>query len=777
MKKLATCQIRNLLSAFLLLGVRYRKSKLDIACRAPVPFLAGVVLSITLGSLFALSAPSFARPLDKLTVAAIDDVVAGDEGWIITIDDVAADAGGWITAIDAVAASAGGGIAAYAAEAGSGFAAFGDFTSEVGGGIAAFGKVEEDLANIAVGVEASIGNFTAGVGFEFDSATDDSESIDDDISVVITEPEKETSRGDNFNTAIGIGRVFDKNGRELFPEDFNIGNPTANPEDESPSNGKTPTNKPKEHTIDFPPDDSQENIMVDDENWSDIEYEYTYADFLSLSKYSSSALGIIQGGEGEVTHYERDYLQESSIRGSRTCVYEHDSKDGDHGRDYESCSVVNGGPSLYHPTAETTVIRDYDIITSGEIINPPLVHPRRIVDKVGVYVRLETGYRGNGDLNLTNNARISDVNFGIYAFFDTRGDFNITNNGEVWGVKKHGILARRISTGSINVTLSEDIKILNDGVFSDVYMVGGNEHNLVLKDGIVLTDVSFGVVDDERFFDPSLDAPWFEPGLESKWDVDSGNNQQETFEGFADYGAYRYVLDHEVVEGANVWSFYRDGLSYEAAVMSDELKDLAVIGVDIGSVPRDNGGFWAHQNSLRSLDDSVHFGFNTPAIDFMGGGLFVSNGIAPNLSASLMEGVSMSNSIGLDYHFDAMGFSVSPQMEVAWRRFDFDDFMGHGNTGRVSLEDGDVLMGRLGLLFDGEYFYGGVNIHTAIDGKTALNVSGVSIANEQDDLSIDGLLGFSYDLSENYWTYGEIFVSSRDGDEKVRASLGVRVEF
>ena len=112
-------------------------------------FLTGMVLAV----LFAFSTPSFADQASEIPVA-IDDVVAGDEGWIIAIDDVAADAGGWITAIDDAAVEAGGGIAAYAAEAGGGFAAFGDVATEVGGGIAAFGKVEEEIDTLVVEEEA-----------------------------------------------------------------------------------------------------------------------------------------------------------------------------------------------------------------------------------------------------------------------------------------------------------------------------------------------------------------------------------------------------------------------------------------------------------------------------------------------------------------------------------------------------------------------------------------------------------------------------------------------
>ena len=136
------------LAAFSPLGGRLRKCGRNITDR--LPFVVGVASAAVLVSLFALSMPSFAQSPEKLKVAAIDDVVAGDEGWIIAIDDVAADAGGWITVIDDAAVEAGGGIAAYAAEAGGGFAAFGDVATDAGGGIAAFGKVEEEIDTLVV---------------------------------------------------------------------------------------------------------------------------------------------------------------------------------------------------------------------------------------------------------------------------------------------------------------------------------------------------------------------------------------------------------------------------------------------------------------------------------------------------------------------------------------------------------------------------------------------------------------------------------------------------
>ena len=390
------------------------------------------------------------------------------------------------------------------------------------------------------------------------------------------------------------------------------------------------------------------------------------------------------------------------------------------------------------------------------------IYNRGEISGAGEYGILAEHVGDSGRIDIYNYGKISNVGIAIKGINEGgSGDIDIASYGEIWDVREYGIFAEHRGAGDIDVFIGEDIKILDSDSFSDVYMAGGTEHNLTLKPGVVLNAVSFGADDNGN--------------IESKWHVDSGSDQRDIFEGFVDNGAYRYTLKHEAYALipetiVNSWVFYR-AENPDARRISNELKNLTEIRVDRDI--SDGGGFWAHQNSLRSSDDSVHFGFNTPALNFMSGGLVVSNSISPNLSASLVEGMSMSNSIVLDYHFDVMEFSVSPQIELAWTRFDFDDFTGPGSTGKISLEDGDIVTGRLGLLFDGDYIYGGVNLRTAIDGKTSVNVSGVSIASEQDDLSVDGLLGFSYDWGEDYETYGELFM---DADE-VRANLGVRVDF
>ena len=234
------------------------------------------------------------------------------------------------------------------------------------------------------------------------------------------------------------------------------------------------------------------------------------------------------------------------------------------------------------------------------------------------------------------------------------------------------------------------------------------------------------------------------------------------------------ILNSKEPEEAHMWYFRQKGLSGFAVNVSNETGDVAE---NIATSPDENETIEVDvEHSLRASgapNDRFRVGLDIPAMSFMGGDLVVGTSLMQGFSTSSIDEVTgMSNSIGLDYDFGVLGFSVSPQMELSWTRIDFDDFVGPNNE-IVSLEDGDIVMGRLGLLFDGDHIYGGVNLRTALDGRTAVSVSGTSIASEQDDLSVDGSLGFFYGWSEDYETYGELFMNA----DEIRANLGVRVDF
>lgn len=93
------------------------------------------------------------------------------------------------------------------------------------------------------------------------------------------------------------------------------------------------------------------------------------------------------------------------------------------------------------------------------------------------------------------------------------------------------------------------------------------------------------------------------------------------------------------------------------------------------------------------------------------------------------ESIGMSASSETSYRLaiplGGIDFHVAPQIQVVWSRAGFDDFVGPHNE-RTSLENGDIMRGRSGLSWDGEWHgaggsghaYGGVKLRSAFDGRT-----------------------------------------------------------
>ncbi len=328
-----------------------------------------------------------------------------------------------------------------------------------------------------------------------------------------------------------------------------------------------------------------------------------------------------------------------------------------------------------------------------------------------------------------------------------------------------------------------------------------------------------------------------------------------------------------VSRSVNQWYFNYAGLSATAGTvasmpqgMSDAMAAAPASSGSGGETPGSGlglradtreyvGGVWAQQQSLRVSPASigitnsrsrtegnrVHFGYDIPPVNFMGGdmvvgtnvwyGLSTSDVSSPNgeggiglesqaagLTASWQspvgfyadgytqyvrfsgdvsaekqvlvrdnEGIGVSASAEAGYRFalplGGMDFGVTPQAQLLWSSVDFEDFFGP-QGGLISLEDGDLVTGRLGLSWDGGWqniegsgrVYGGVNLREALDGRTSVSVSGVSLASEQ-GLSVDGRLGVSYEWDEGYEVHGEATALRRDDTEEFHASLGVRVDF
>ena len=580
------------------------------SCRSIVgyaPFVMGMVSAIISSSLFALSTPSFAQSTGRLTVAAIDDVVAGDEGWIIAIDNVAADAGGWVTAIDGVVAGGGGGIAAYVAGAGGGFAAFGDIVDESNGEIAMFGKVEEEIAALAIETQSQIKGIVA--GGESGSANNnipagrmegaDIKPIKGVIpSVVITESKGETPLVDDSPgralTFTTVGIPVDSDGNKISPEEF-----VATPEDKAPV-----ADKPEQRTVDFPSNDDALAIVDD------------------LSGKPEDRAPEVDGvvpGSGNKT----------ILAGDATTVTT---------RTVAATTIVETFTASYLPTPiiiTTFAVPPVDITTTTPINIDSVITTSGTVSEedTGVFV----SRTGEGYLGLVNEAGIGDVEYGIKAVRSGVGDINIVSNGEIRNARKYGIFASHAGTGRIDVDIGGEVKALGGNNLNDVYMSGGVFHQLALRPGFVLDNIFIGV-----------DAS---DSMESKWDVARGDTQGDDFEQVRDIGLLRYVLEHDVVDDVNTWRFYQGGLSPSAVIVLESVSVVSdSLEANVGGDGDGRGGaLFANQQSLRfsrTHDGRVYFGFDVPSVSFVSGDLVVGTSMMQVFSTSSIS----RGGIGVESH-------------------------------------------------------------------------------------------------------------------------------
>ena len=302
----------------------------------------------------------------------------------------------------------------------------------------------------------------------------------------------------------------------------------------------------------------------------------------------------------------------------------------------------------------------------------------------------------------------------------------------------------------------------------------------------------------------------------------------------ASYEAYHEAIDNLPTRdsfGYHTWRFVNQGLSDAAkktSKIADELSDKIETPPANNPDKKPELGLWGEQNGSHTT-----IGLNALTTSLMGGDMVVGTSVSRNFSTSNNidvesqvtalaaswerngfyaggqtryarftsdvstdrlsvvrdnDGTGVNASVDLGYRFalpfGGVDFQVAPQMQLVWSRVNFDDFVGpHGEL--VSLEDGDLTTGRLGLSWDGEWqgaggfgrIYGGMNLRSAVDGKTSVNISGVSIANERKGLSVDGKLGLSYEWDEGYAVRGEVSALRDDDADEIRADLGVRIDF
>lgn len=123
-------------------------------------------------------------------------------------------------------------------------------------------------------------------------------------------------------------------------------------------------------------------------------------------------------------------------------------------------------------------------------------------------------------------------------------------------------------------------------------------------------------------------------------------------------------------------------------------------------------------------------------------------------------------------------WSITPQAQLSWNSIDFDDFTDAFEA-RVKKDDGDSLLGRVGVQFDRETQWQGADGKTQriknyiagnlyydfLDDGTKVDLAGVSLTH-LDDQFWGGLgVGSSYNWSDDtYSLYGEVNARSSFND-------------
>ena len=441
-----------------------------------------------------------------------------------------------------------------------------------------------------------------------------------------------------------------------------------------------------------------------------------------------------------------------------------------------------------------------------------------IVNHGTIGTRIEAHLRGNGRISIANHGTVDYIK----VWREGSGGISIANHGTVnrhMRVRHRGdgeisVANRGIVNGGMSIRHYGDNGIIRfsgnvDGgsnrlegktvYVKDIVFNGGEYNELRIKGDYNAssdTQLSFYVdsngwigdrlridgdvsgqsrvslvVDDVSFITESVNFPTLIV-VEKNHDVEADN-----FVGEQVIGAFNYVLEHG--NGyQHEWSFVNKGLSDTAKKVAEIPDDTKK---DINTPPttypdkKKELGLWG------GLDSShTDIGLSFPA--------FVSNDdyhVGSQVQYYLKEDRSGIRAlVETEYNFDIMNFRITPHARLTWTRVGFDDFVGP-NRERISLVDGDTVDLGLGLSFDNEYqisnglarIYGGANLLSPLDGETSVRISGFTIVNEQDDLSVDGKLGLSYEWGEGYAVHGEASAAHHDGVDEIRADLRASIDF
>ncbi|MFC7399615.1 autotransporter outer membrane beta-barrel domain-containing protein [Chelatococcus sp. GCM10030263] len=140
------------------------------------------------------------------------------------------------------------------------------------------------------------------------------------------------------------------------------------------------------------------------------------------------------------------------------------------------------------------------------------------------------------------------------------------------------------------------------------------------------------------------------------------------------------------------------------------------------------------------------------------------------------------------------GWSVTPQVQISYRSVDFDTFQDVFGA-VVSLQDGESLLGRLGVSLDHEkswvgaegqiqrrHLYARANLYNEFEGKTVVDVSGVDFENRSDRLWGGLELGGSYNWNNDmYSVFGAVAANTslKNFTESyaLSGSVGLRVKW
>ena len=361
---------------------------------------------------------------------------------------------------------------------------------------------------------------------------------------------------------------------------------------------------------------------------------------------------------------------------------------------------------------------------------------------------IEATHYGNGDISITNRENVREI------LLNHLGNGVVRFNGDISG--RLNIVGNYEGSDDTQLNFHVDSDGSHGGMHVEGDVTGQSRVSLIVDEN--------ATVGEDTHFGDLIEV------------VEGYDAEANSFAGEQTIGAFNYVLEYDN-EQEHAWSFVNKGLS-ETAEQSAKIPDDIEKDMKDPSKPKlgPDGkpklGLWG---GLDSSHTDIGLGF--PA--------FVSSDdyhVGSQVQYYIRDDrTGIRALVETEYNFDVMNFRFKPYARLTWTRVGFEDFVGPHRE-RISLVDGDTVDLRLGLSFDNEYrlsngfasAYGGLFMQTPIDGKTSVRVSGVNIASEQNDVAVDGILGFTHEWDANYSVNVE---ASRSSDNEARADMRLKIKF